>query len=327
MNLFKKYFLFLILLSSLLITSCAEKNLTLLSRKENLLKSRADYNGYLSLEYLQFARNLEQNKSHKDSEYFADKGLKISLNQEYIPENPLNWDADRVQLEEIIAMQKRLELVLTPTMQTNLPIQMAHLSYLYDCWSAKESKAIFRGRELAKCRERFYQLLGEVEYYLDDLKKDKQPKTVIIEPNFKKFEIAFDLDSAKFNDKANKNFINILKYLVDLKGNYRLLVVGGADRTGSELYNQTLAFKRSDLVKKYLVKNGVPETSIEFRSFGEDFPDILTKDGTQDAHNRLVAIYVLTGADSFDSYPLPLIENFIYKDGIEKSRAERGLTN
>lgn len=325
MSLFKKYFLFLIPLLSLFLNSCAEKNLVLLSRKENILKARADYNGYLALEYLQFARNLENSKSYKDAEYFANKGLKISLNQEYVPENPIEWNADRMQLEEIIAMQRRLELVLTPNMQVNMPIQMAHLSYLYDCWSAKESKPIFRAKELAKCREKFYQLLGEIEYYIDDLKKDKQPKTIIIEPNFKKFEIIFDLNSAKLNDKANKDFIEIIKYLIDLKSNYRLLVVGNSDRVGSELYNQNLSSKRSQLVKNYLIKNGVPENLIEFRSFGEDFPDILTKDGTQNSDNRSVSIYVLTGDDSFDSYPLPLIENTIYKDGIKKKRIERGL--
>jgi len=322
--LFKKYFLLLIL--SIFTSSCALDNLTQLSQKENFLKSRADYNSYLALEYLQFSRNLAKNKSTKDAEYFAVKGLKLSANQEFIPENPIEWNADRSQLEEIIAMQKRLELVLTPNMQNNMPIQMAHLSYLYDCWSAKESKPIFKAAELAKCREKFYKLLGEVEYYIDDLKKDKQPKTIIIEPEFKRFEILFDLNSEKFNDKANKNLLEILQYLVDLKGDYRLLLVGNADRVGSELYNQNLAFRRSQTVKNYLVKNGVSENSIEFRSFGEDFPDMLTKDGMQQQKNRSVGIYVLTGADSFNSFPLPLIENIIYKQGIKEVRAKRGLT-
>lgn len=325
MNLSKNIILFIILFC--FISSCAPTNLEQLSQKENFLKSRADYNSYLALEYLQFSRNLLQNKVEKDSEFFAKKGLNLAANQEFIPENPIKWNADRNQLEELISMQKRLELVLTPRIQTNLPIQVAHLSYLYDCWSSKESQPVFRAAELAKCRGKFYKLLGEIEYYIDDLKKDKTPKTIITEPEFKRFEILFALNSYKFNDKANKDLIQVLQYLVSLKGNYRLLLVGNADRVGSELYNQNLAFKRAQITKNYLVRNGVSRDSIEFRSYGEDFPDILTKDGLQQKYNRSVGIYVLTGADSFNPFPLPLIENIIYREGVNKSRAERGLTN
>lgn len=325
MNLFKKYFSLLIL--SFLLTSCAASNLEQLSEKENFLKSRYDYNAYLSLEYLQFSRNLFAEKSKSDAQYFAAKGLELSLNEEYIPENPIEWDADRFQMEELVAMQKRLELVLEPRIKNNMPIQMAHLSYLYDCWAAKESQPIFRAAELATCREKFYKLLGEIEYYIDDLRKDKTPKTIIIEPKFQRFEILFDFNNANINDKASGMLITTLQYLASLQGNYRLLLVGNTDRSGSKLYNQNLAFKRTQIVKNYLTKNGVSAKSIEFRSFGEEFPDILTRDGMKQQRNRSVGIYVLTGADSFNPYPLPLIENFIYKKAVKERRVKRGLAN
>lgn len=321
---FQKTLALLIIIIS--IQSCSRHDYILeLSQKEPFLKSSHDYQSYLALEYLNFARSLQQNEAESDARKFAIKGLAMAANQDYIPENPIKWKADPKQLEELIAMQKRLELVLLPRMKINLPIQMAHLSYLYDCWSAKESQPIFEAVELAKCRTKFYQLLGEIEYYIDDLRQDKTSKTVILEPKFKKFEIFFDLNNSRLNHDAKRALLNTVHYLKTLSGNYKILLVGNTDRLGSKLYNDRLAFRRAQTVKQYLHKNGVPHEAISVRSYGEDFPDILTTDGTQKQRNRSVGIYILTGADSFDPFPLPLIENIIYKEGLLNRRSKRGL--
>jgi outer membrane protein OmpA-like peptidoglycan-associated protein len=320
----KNFFLPLVLI---LLVSCLSKTpLQILSAQEGSLKTRGGYDSYLVLEYLDFARNLYSVKDKKNAQYFAQKGLNLLKDGNIIPENPLKWKADPVQIEEMVLMQKRLEMVLdSPHMTFYLPIQLAHLTYLYDCWISRESKAVFRADELAQCRTRFNKLLDEIEHYIDDLKKDKQPKVEITEPEFKSFEIIFDLNSFKFNDKANKDTVEILKYLKSQKDGYRILLVGNADRTGLELYNQTMALKRAETVKNYLIKNGVSKDLIELRSMGEDFPDVITKDGTQKQANRTVGIYVLKGFNSFTALPLPLIQNYVYREAIKKERVKRGL--
>ncbi len=300
----------------------------LLSQQELPLKTKGGYNSYLALEYLSFSRKLLTVNDKKGAEYFAKKGLDISYGQEFLPENPLYWKADQAQLEEMILMQKRLETILTiPHLKFYLPIQTAHLSYLYDCWISRESKEIFRSDELAQCRVRFSKLLDEIERYVDDMSKDKTPRVEIKEPTFERFEILFDFNNAKFNDKASKDLIATLKYLKTLNGDYRILLVGNADRTGKELYNQTLALDRAEVTQNYLIKNGVDKNLIELRSVGEDFPDIITKDGIQQQSNRTVGIYVLKGLASFSAYPLPLLENIIYREEIRRARSERGLKN
>ena len=150
---FKKIFSLPILaILTTFIVSCTllgPSSLETLSKNEGVLRSRGDYNAYLSLEYLQFARNLAISNSNHDAQYFAKKGLAASANLEVVPENPEKWDADKVQMEELVAMQKRLEILLTPQMLNEMPIQMAHLFYLYDCWASKESKMIFRASDLS----------------------------------------------------------------------------------------------------------------------------------------------------------------------------------
>ncbi len=319
---------FTVLLTLLFFSSCLyskkEKGFDVVAN-ENALRAQGTFNAYLALEYLDFSRNLAIGKNKKDAAYFLAKSKRVAEDKVIIPENPLNWGADPNQMEELVAMQKRLDVVSTPQMQNQLPIQMAHLTYLYDCWAAKESKPIFKSSELAKCRIRFYKLLEEIEFYIEKQKEDLQPITEIVEPEFKRFEILFDLSSFKFNDRANKDFHEMLDYVMSMKGDYRLLLVGSADRTGKELLNQNLALKRVEVVKNYLIRNGVTNDLIETRSFGEDFPDIITSNGVQEQSNRVVSIYVLKGAKSFDIFPLPLIENFVYREGVEKARKERGL--
>jgi outer membrane protein OmpA-like peptidoglycan-associated protein len=308
--------------------SCGKKPtpLELLSGQEPMLRSQGNYNAYLALEYLRFARRLISAKDENLSQHFAKKGRDASLGINVIPENPLVWNADQGQMTAMVLMQKRLENVLLHSRsKAYLPIQTAHLTYLYDCWITRESQPIFHSDDVAVCRVRFTKLLEEVETYIDELKKDKTKKLEIIEPQFEKLEIDFDLNLAKLNEKGTKKLVDFLKYLKTININYKLLIVGNADRSGKELYNKGLAMKRADTVENYLIKNGVHKEFIEGRSVGEDFPDILTKDNLTNQQNRSVAIYLLKGHGSFSSYPLPLLENIIYKNEIESAREERGL--
>jgi outer membrane protein OmpA-like peptidoglycan-associated protein len=250
----KKFSLFFLLL----IFSCAApkiSNLAILSGMEESLKIQANYNSYLALEYLYFARDLEP-VDPKASDHFAAKGIDVAQANEFIPENPNDWQADAKQIEEMVLLQKRLETVMmTVHMKSHLPIQLAHLSYLYDCWISRESKEVFLSDDLARCRIKFDKLLDEVERYIEDLKKDKTAKVKVTEPEFERFEILFDFNNFKLNDRAFKELLALLKYLSSLNGNYRILLVGNADRVGKELYNQNLALMRVEVVKKYLQKN------------------------------------------------------------------------
>lgn len=310
-----------------LIFSCASKtDLQRLLEIEINLKTQHSYNSYLALEYLAFARNLQSIKETKSAKYFAKKGLKVASSQMVIPENPIDWDADRSQINAMIIMQKRLEVILQhPQAKQYLPIQMAHLFYLYDCWVSRESKPEFLDPSLAKCRTVFVKLLDEVEDYIDNLGKDKIVPVKISTPEFVEFTIEFDYNSYQINSSAQKILIKTLDYLQTLDGEYTILVVGNTDRVGKKIYNDILSFKRAKIARDYLIKNGVDESVIELRSFGEDFPDIITKDQTKHQFNRSAVIYVIKKYFGKNPLPLPLIQNEIYKNKIKEARIKRGI--
>jgi outer membrane protein OmpA-like peptidoglycan-associated protein len=292
------------------------------------LKSRGGYESYLSLEYLDFSRRLSLVKDLTASEYFAQKGLDIMSGKTFIAEDPIVWEADKTMIEELILMQKKLEVLLNnKNLVYQMPIQMAHLSYLYDCWASKESKEIFVADELSHCRVSFGKLIDEIEVYVEEMSKNNAPDIQIVEPEFSRFEIIFDAENYLLNDKANKAMIEVVDYLNNFRGKFKILITANPDNAIKALYNQTLVKNRVEIVKNYLIKNGIDENSIEERIENEDFPDIIANDDIKNQINRSVGIYVLRGDSDFKPYPLPLLQNLLYKAQIEKARKERGLGN
>lgn len=325
MSFFKKIITFLFVITFAF--SCSEKtDLQKLSELEYQLKSDRTYSSYLALEYLIFARNLSSIQDEKAARHFAQKGLQASNAKSLYPENPLNWSADHLQIEGMILMQKRLEEVLKyPSIKYYLPIQTAHLTYLYDCWITRESKAVFRGSDIAKCRITFSKLLDEIEDYIANLGKDKNRKAKIVSPTFHRYDVDFDFNSYQVNSGAVKKIIEVLGHIHNLNGNYRILLVGNADRSGKKIYNQSLAYKRANNVRRYLVKNGVDKALIELVSFGESFPDLITQDDMQSQYNRNAQIYIVENYNKIKPLPLPLIQNEVYKKEVNKARKKRGI--
>jgi outer membrane protein OmpA-like peptidoglycan-associated protein len=60
------------------------------------------------------------------------------------------------------------------------------------------------------------------------------------------------------------------KYLT-FKSDARLRLTGYADKRGAATYNKLLSQRRAELVKRFLVEQGVPESSIDTQAFGKQF--------------------------------------------------------
>jgi outer membrane protein OmpA-like peptidoglycan-associated protein len=73
------------------------------------------------------------------------------------------------------------------------------------------------------------------------------------------------------------------KYLA-FKSDARLILSGHADRRGPDSYNQLLSERRAESVKRFLVEQGVPESSIDTQAFGKK--DNLTAEQVQQLLER-----------------------------------------
>ncbi len=304
------------------ILSC-KSSLDDLTNHENKLKQERFYSSYLALEYLQLSRSLLQNESFNDSEHFAKKGLLAAVGLDPIPESPYRWSVGTDNFEDLVMAQKRYQEIATIDLKNTLPIQMAHLTFLYDCWVANESKPAFRLQEMKKCKERYYKLVEEMEYFVENVGK-KPPEAKILEREIKRYLIVFDFDKYKITAIGRDRIALALEYIDKLDGDYKLVLVGNADSSGKRLYNERLSLKRAKAVEGLFRKNGVPEDVIELKIQGEEVPDVVTLDNARQRFNRTVEIYVVRGYDSVKDMPLPVLYNEAYRMEIELEKEKRG---
>lgn len=306
----------------LMVASCAT-NLDDLAMREDKLRQEEFYSSYLSLEYLQLSRALLQNGNYIDSEHFAKKGMLASVGLDPAPESPHKWNVGPDQFEDLVVARKRYEMIATIEMKNILPIQMAHLTFLYDCWVAKEAKPAFRLGEMKKCKDRFYKLVEEMEYFVQNLGK-KPEIAEIIERSVDRYLIIFDFDKYKINSAARKRLIKVLEKVDKMDGNYNVVLVGNADSKGASLYNERLSLKRAKIVEGILRRNGVPKELIEVRVQGEDYPDLVTLDDTRQRFNRTVEIYIVQGVTEVKDVPIPILFNEAYRKEILAEKKKRG---
>jgi outer membrane protein OmpA-like peptidoglycan-associated protein len=71
-----------------------------------------------------------------------------------------------------------------------------------------------------------------------------------------------------------------------------IVVVGHADATGTDQFNDSLAQRRADVVKAELIRRGIPAASIDAISRGRREPAVPKPSGVAEARNRRVEIVV-----------------------------------
>lgn len=103
------------------------------------------------------------------------------------------------------------------------------------------------------------------------------------------FLVFFDFDKSKLTAEA-RNIVKQAAAEAKASGAKSVLVIGHADRAGSNKYNDRLSQHRANAVKKALVKQGVPAGKIKVSAKGESAPLVATDDGVREPQNRRVEI-------------------------------------
>ncbi|WP_044871718.1 OmpA family protein [Pseudomonas sp. LFM046] len=106
-------------------------------------------------------------------------------------------------------------------------------------------------------------------------------------------DLLFSFDSAKLDPADEAKLDDVATRLKNEAPNAKLTVTGHTDSVGSDKYNQKLSERRAQAVADYLVRSGIPASSIvSVNGAGESQPvaDNATKDGR--AMNRRVEIQI-----------------------------------
>jgi outer membrane protein OmpA-like peptidoglycan-associated protein len=105
------------------------------------------------------------------------------------------------------------------------------------------------------------------------------------------FIFYFQSDSVTLNPESERQLPETAA-LIQRRIPTTVSVIGHSDTLGNKDYNLELSLRRARSVRRQLVELGVPESSIEVSSHGEENPLVKTADNVANVKNRRVEVVV-----------------------------------
>lgn len=169
------------------------------------------------------------------------------------------------------------------------PVETGFAQVAYDCWI--EAAEGGRDDDAARCRSEFEERMSRIEnlanYGLTPAGlRAAQPE--IRQP----YMVYFQFDTTVVTQGGQTALDDaIADALAD--PDLQIKMVGHADRSGAESYNQALSERRSRLVLDEMTRVGIDQSRITFSSVGETQPFVPTPDGVRNPGNRVVEINLM----------------------------------
>ncbi|HKW52821.1 MAG TPA: OmpA family protein [Stellaceae bacterium] len=254
-------------------------------------QSPATFNQALASDYADYANSLHKDNNYVDVDYFSRKGLAAAKGATVPPEDQSRFliplevpDQFRSQLAD---GRGRLVTALNGGAGERAPGVAARAQVSYDCW-VNSMEDNWQAGANGVCRKQFETAMNQLE----------NPRAAVTQPSAdvamapsaaREFRVYFDFNQAQLGPDAQQVLQRIAQQAKQ-DPKLRVVVVGKADRTGSDAYNLALSQRRADAVRQLLVQAGVPEGNIDARWVGEREPPVPTAQGVREPRNRVVEI-------------------------------------
>jgi outer membrane protein OmpA-like peptidoglycan-associated protein len=263
---------------------------------EKKIGNSRDFNDILALKYIRYSDILRRNYDFVSASYFAKLGQK--------------------------AYRKKMDFSfrIDDSLKKSEPDELADLYFLFNCWLYFEKEKKNLG-EATICKNSFIKIIDILEKRRNisagdkviELEKERAKALTKEEERFyleftknRAINIFFDFDSYMLNPESLVKISSVLKYINELKSDYRITVTGHADRVGKVIYNNTLARRRANTVYNVLIKNGVPRNLINVESLSSKSPKVLTRQEEKNQLNRRVEILIDTDYRGQNWIPQPI---------------------
>jgi OmpA-OmpF porin, OOP family len=255
--------------------------------REAAPQSPTGFTQALTKEYATFAGTLQDDlKDFADTDYFARKGLATAHGDVVPPENNSNW---LVPLEvpekfrtELATSRDRLVAALDGGGRDRLPLVAARAQASYDCW-VERMEDDWQTAINGPCRKRFLDAMAELEG------RPQPPAPAAAPPPGREFRVYFEFDKTELLPEAQQ-ILQQVAALAKQAPKLRVILVGKADRAGTDSYNLRLSEARAERVRNALVQYGVDRNRIDTRWVGEREPPVPTPPGVREPRNRVVEI-------------------------------------
>jgi OOP family OmpA-OmpF porin len=235
----------------------------------------------LSGEYLQIADYETQWGDWSNADHFARKGLVAARGTAPAPDDVSLRPIPSAKQAELAAARQRLLTALDASARDRFPPLAARAQSRYDCWLEQQAEN-WQIDDIATCRGQFLAAMNELENAM----RPAQPAAA---PAGREYRVYFEWNRDDITPEA-RQIIQQVGQVVGAGGTARINLVGKADRSGPESYNQVLSERRARNVRQALVQAGIAQDRISYRGVGETQPPVPTPDGVREPRNRVVEI-------------------------------------
>ena len=286
----------------LLINSCAYFRLKELD-KYNF--SQDNIYDLVSKEYKEFAYSeLYEMHDELDANYFAFKANNILKTKIIRIENPKNWKIPDNYENEAQEEYKKISSLLKEEFTFQYPKLVAELVSGYDCW-LEQIEENWQIKDIEYCKNKFTNaykkiLASEVsKQSISKKQKSEISSSSVSEKNksyfikgdkAKSVLVFFNYDSHKLSITEKDKLDNYISTSIKSVSN-PIIIYGHTDTKGSKKYNLILSEQRALSVSKYFRKKGINNKLI-IKSYGEDYPLIITGDNVEEENNRRVEVII-----------------------------------
>ena len=286
----------------LLINSCAYFRLKELD-KHNF--SQDNIYDLVSKEYKEFAYSeLYEMHDELDANYFAFKANNILKTKIIRIENPKNWKIPDNYENEAKEEYKKISSLLKEEFTFQYPKLVAKLVSGYDCW-LEQIEENWQIKDIEYCKNKFtnaYKKILASEISKQSISKkqkseinsssvsEKNKSYFIKRDKTKSVLVFFNYDSHKLSITEKDKLDNYISTSIKSVSN-PIIIYGHTDTKGSKKYNLILSEQRALSVSKYFRKKGINNKLI-IKSYGEDYPLIITGDNVEEENNRRVEVII-----------------------------------
>ena len=286
----------------LLINSCAYFRLKELD-KHNF--SQDNIYDLVSKEYKEFAYSeLYEMHDELDANYFAFKANNILKTKIIRIENPNNWKIPDNYENEAKEEYKKISSLLKEELAFQYPKLVAKLVSGYDCW-LEQIEENWQIKDIEYCKNKFtnaYKKILASEISRQSISKkqkseissssvsEKNKSYFIKGDKTKSVLVFFNYDSHKLSITEKDKLDNYISTSIKSDSN-PIIIYGHTDTKGSKKYNLILSEQRALSVSKYFRKKGINNKLI-IKSYGEDYPLIITGDNVEEENNRRVEVII-----------------------------------
>lgn len=256
----------------------------------------------LTSEYRAYSNYLMRTmKDYADALHFARKGLSAASGENVMPEPVNDWDLTTAEIPPVSDGRARLVAAIDRGARDIIPGKTAVAQARFDCWIEQtEASVNDTGKQGAlSCQQQFAAAMDEVEAALGPVAPAiteapaavpapvgmMAPEAAPMELKEAMYLVFFDFDSSTVG-QGGAGVLDAVVAEFKKRGATKINVVGHTDRSGPDAYNDRLAMRRAEAVRKALAERGIPVGSVSTSGRGENELLVQTSDGVREPANR-----------------------------------------